>query len=248
MTTAIPWERRNGHLSAIDRWRIALQAVGAQLAARRQRRTPVQTLDDQRALSCIEPPAGALAEAVWRHASAAQAPWLLNHALRTYAWARLLAFKDGIAHEVDTVFAAALLHDVGLTEAAAVPADACFAVRGALSARQFLLRAGGTADQAYRVSCAIALHMDMTVSVEERGVDAHLLQAGAAFDVVGRRLREVAKPLRERVLQRHPRMNLKQELCNCMRHAAAAAPGTRLAYYTGRLGFLDLIQRAPFDE
>ncbi|MCE2646845.1 MAG: hypothetical protein LW835_16915 [Burkholderiaceae bacterium] len=242
----IPWSRREGRLSLADRWGIALGAVRTRLAARR--RGPFMPIElNARALDSIVPPADAVSRAVLGFAADAQPAWLLQHALRTYAWGRLLALNGDWAHEAKVLYAASLLHDLGLTSAAAEPADGCFAVRGARAAQQVLTQAGAGTTEAHRVACAIALHLDLTVG-RQRGVEAHLLSAGAGLDVVGRRSRELAPALMQAVLARHPRLAMKRELCACMRREAQAAPHTRMGLYVGRFGFLDLIEKAPFDE
>jgi hypothetical protein len=242
----MPWSRREGRLSLVDRWGIALGVVRTRLAARR-RSSPAPIELDARALDSIEPPADTVSQAVLRFAADAQPAWLLQHALRTYAWGRLLALNGDWAHEAAVLYAASLLHDIGLTPAAAEPADGCFAVRGAREAQQVLAKAGARTTQAHRVACAIALHLDLAVGLQQ-GVEAHLLSAGAGLDVLGRRSRELAPALQQAVLARHPRLAMKRELCACLRREARAAPRTRMGLYVGRLGFLDLIARAPFDE
>jgi hypothetical protein len=245
MNPPLPWARRDGRLSLSERWRLVLQALSTRITRRHRGLQPLQ--DDQRALACLALPGDAMSHALWDRAAQLQPEWLMQHALRAYAWGSLLALKDGLAHQPQTLFAACLLHDLGLTPAAAAPADACFAVRGAHLAQRLLREAGAGEQQAHRVACAIALHLDLHVSVETSGAEAHLLQAGTAFDVVGSRWRDLAPPLRDRVLAAHPRLGLKQALCTCMQAEARAAPHTRLGLYTRRLGFLDLIRRAPYD-
>lgn len=245
MSTPIPWSRHDGRLGPPQRWRLALWAVATRLARRPRRRA--EALDDQRALASLAPPAGTLAESAWRHAQALP-PWLLQHSLRTFAWGRLLALRDGLAHDAPVLFASCLLHDLGLTAAAATPAQACFAVRGAQVAERLLRADGATAEAAHRVASAIALHLDPRVEADAHGAEAHLLQAGAALDVVGTRARELAPALRARVLTAHPRLQLKRELCTCLRAVAHEAPKTRVALYVNRFRFLELIERAPFEE
>jgi hypothetical protein len=246
MSLVIPWSRRDGRLSLPDRWALAVSAVRVRLAARRRARQAALVLD-ARALGSIEPPMDALSQALSRVAAEAQPAWMLQHALRTYAWARLLALGGGAAHDGPMLYAASLLHDVGLTATAAEPREACFAVRGARAAQALMLRSGATAAQAHTVACAIALHLDLTVSAQQ-GAEAHLLNAGAGLDVVGRRARELDPALRQAVLVRHPRLAMKAQLCACMKREASRAPRTRMGLYVGRFGFLNLIEKAPFDE
>ncbi len=46
----------------------------------------------------------------------------------------------------------------------------------------------------------------------KHGVEAHLLHAGAAFDVVGARYGDIAAGTRDEVLTRHPRAEAKRGL------------------------------------
>ena len=245
MPRPIPWSRHDGRLGLQQRWRLALSAVTARISRRRRRH--VEAFGDERALACLAPPTGTLAESAWRHAQALP-PWLLQHSLRTFAWGRLLALRDGLAHEAPVLFASCLLHDLGLTAAAAAPPEACFAVRGARAAERLLRADGVDADATYRVASAISLHLDPRVEVDVYGADAHLLQAGAALDVVGARARELAPALRDGVLARHPRLGMKRELCTCLKAVAQQAPQTRIALYAKRFRFLELVERAPFEE
>lgn len=245
-TLPIPWSRRDGRLSLADRWALALSAVRTRLASRREAHPPPLGLDP-RALDSIAPPQDARSQATLTWAAEVQPAWLLQHALRTYAWARLLALGGGHAHDAALLYAASLLHDLGLTPIAAEPGHGCFAVRGAKAAERFLESAGASPQHVHGVACAIALHLDVRVGAEQ-GIEAHLLNAGAGLDVVGRRSRELAPALKQAVLARHPRLGMKAALCACMRREVGNAPDTRMGLYVGRFGFLDLIEKAPFDE
>ena len=144
------------------------------------------------------------------------------------------------------MFAACAFHDIGLAPIAATPADHCFALRGARHAAR-VLRPHGDAVAVRRVADAIARHIDLAVLPSD-GVEAHLLHSGAAVDVMGRGLNRLPRPYRDAVLRHHPRLGMKSLLCQCLRREAAAAPGTRMGLYARRLGFVELIERAPFAE
>jgi hypothetical protein len=243
----IPWSHHDGKLSLAKRWWLAIGAVRSRLAVRSgRRRMPTLGLD-ARALDTLTPPGDAGSRAVLRLAADLQPSWLLQHGLRTFAWSRLLALHGDFAHDAVSLYAASLLHDIGLTPTAAEPPNGCFAIRGAMTARRILVEAGADAERAHTVACAIALHLDLDVGPEQ-GIEAHLLNAGAALDVIGRRARELDRPLRQAVIERHPRLAMKRELCACMRREATAAPDTRIGLYSRRFGFLDLIEKAPFDD
>lgn len=240
-----------GVLSPRERWGLRLGAMAARLKQWRRGRlmppAPGLLELDADALRHIAPPHDKLARAALAAAEAVQPRWLTEHAWRTYAWGSLLALNQGLKPDRSLFFAAALLHDLGLTEAHAEPARRCFAVRGAAAAEALMRQAGASPVQAACVAEAISLHLNPRVPVE-CGVEAHLVQAGAALDVIGRRHREVPGPLRQAVLQRHPRLQMKAALCPCLPHQADAAPHTRIGLWVHRFGFIDLVRQAPFDE
>ena len=250
MTTFI-YDQTHGQLSLWSQWHRSLNAIASRLTLRRETRNHsaaaqphglLQTSDVQ----ALTVPQDSLSKHAWQLAKATQDPWLLQHAVRTFVWGSLVGKQAGLAPERPVLFAACLLHDVGLTNHAATPSDHCFAVRGARYAQSHLA-AFATTEQNRKIADAISLHLDLTVSTEQ-GLEAHLLQAGAALDVVGKGLRRIPQDVQQEVLQRHPRLNMKHQLCNCLRTAAAEAPRSRTALYNRRFGFLELIQNAPFDE
>jgi hypothetical protein len=248
---SLAWsERRAGVLTQRERWSLVLAGIAARLRGAAQSpgaaTQPLAELDVE-ALRHIDPPDDALARAALKAAEAAQEPWLTQHAWRTYAWGALLGLRDGLRPDRSLFFAAALLHDLGLSDAHAEPRDQCFAVRGARAARQLMLDAGAAPAQADRVAEAISFHINLKVPAGA-GPEAQLVQAGASLDVLGRRHRELAPPLREAVLQRHPRMAMKAALCRCLQHQADAAPNTRMGLYVHRFGFTRLVAEAPFSE
>ena len=247
-TNDIPWFATNGQLSAMQRWRIALAAVGRRLAARRRTAVVGQMPPvDAGALDYLVPPRDSLSEAALAIASRVQAPWLLQHGLRTYAWATLLGMTEGCRIDATTLYAASLLHDLGLTDFAAEPPSHCFAVRGARAAMRIAEASGAARRQAESLAAAIAAHLDLTVA-PELGVEARLLQAGAALDVLGTRVGTIAPEQRKAVLARHPRLGMKSGLCRCLEREAIQAPDTRVAFYVRRFDFLALIERAPIDD
>lgn len=246
--------QRSGMLSLTERWRLTLAAIGSR--ARLRPSTPAaggssaaQAL--QRlglgALTYIEPPWDALAFAASTAAQALQPQWLTNHAWRSYAWGTLLALEANLEYDKNLFFSACMLHDIGLTAHAAAPSEQCFTLRSARAARAVLQRAGASEAQLHCVAEAITLHMNLEVGTE-RGVEAHLLQAGAALDVMGQRSQEIPAVLQDAVHRAHPRLGFKNAFCDCVRTEAKALPNSRLGLYVRRLGFVELIQQAPFDE
>jgi hypothetical protein len=111
------------------------------------------------------------------------APALVNHCLRSWAWASLLASSIGLDPDRELLFVATMLHDLGVTplfDAHTVPfEDASGAV-----ASVFAVGAGWDGVRARRVGEVIERHMwpsvDPTVDVE-----GHLLEVATSLDVSG---------------------------------------------------------------
>jgi hypothetical protein len=104
-----------------------------------------------------------------------------------------------------------------------------------------------TPQQSRVIAQAISLHPDLQVDLT-RSIEAHLLQAGAELYVLGRGIKQLPDDVRSAVLLRHPRMDMKPQLCECMRTVVMQAPATRMGLYVKRFGFIGLIQNAPFQD
>jgi hypothetical protein len=241
--------RRGGRLSFAQQWKILAGTLRWRLHPRQSEcgePTLLQQLD-LKAFDHIRPPTDALAQAALRAANTLHPPWLTQHVLRTYLWGSFIGLNAGYRYDNSLFFSACALHDLGLTPHADQPAEHCFAVRGARAAQHLLIEAGGSVTQAATVAHAIVLHLELEVPARQ-GLEAHLLHAGAGIDVIGRRTREIPPALKQAVLDRHPRLEMKKLLGQCMCCEAQRAPDTRAGVLVNRLGFVDLIAKAPFAE
>jgi hypothetical protein len=243
----IEWgERRGGELTTADRLRYLGGAIVSQLAAMRHR------LRAPEALAGIElperPPDSRLAREAEELCREVSSPSLFNHCLRVYLWGALLGERDRLRYDEELLFVASALHDLSLTDAYAGKLDGvpCFAVEGGLHARDWALERGCERDRARRLANAISRHVDPRVPVKE-GVEEHLVAAGAAFDVIGARYRELAGPLVSAVIERHPRLAFKREIDGLSRAAARRGPRTRVAF-AYRVGFGRFVAAAPFED
>jgi hypothetical protein len=128
-------------------------------------------------------------------------PWLLAHCKRTFAFGVLL----GDEFDGETLYLAAMLHDVGLTEAYEFGADpgfvsgyaggsaSCFAVRGSAVARSLADEyAWREAPQRDALAEAIALHVNVRVKGSQ-GTEARLVHLASALDVTGLRSRRLGR-------------------------------------------------------
>lgn len=240
----------DGALTLSQRWRLSSMLLAARWAARRRksrrRAERFSELDNPKIWSAIEVPRGRLADHAWALAHAHQPAWIVNHGLRTHAWAQAFGVIAGLSPDREALFAAAMLHDAGLTPVAETPPEHCFAIRGARYARR-TLEGAADAHTLDVVAEAIARHLDFQVELCD-GVEAHLLQAGAMADVLGHNLARLANPVRQHVLSVHPRIGMKEAVCRYMVHESVVAPQSRVALYVKHIDFVNLIRQSPFDE
>lgn len=178
-------------------------------------------------------------------AQASCSPWVFEHALRTSFWAHLLGEGEGRAFDTELLHVAAILHDVALEETHFSDCR-CFAVDGALRAEAFARERGWPEGRTDALCDAIALHMNPQVPLAT-GPEAHLLQAGAALDVLGSRLGELDRQLVGEVLARHPRGEFGARFAEAMRSQARRTPGSRTALLVA-LGFAERIERSRWRD
>lgn len=172
---------------------------------------------------------------------------LYGHCLRAYWWGALLAQYDGQSFDVEQLYVAAMLHDLGLTEAhCSDPQIHCFAVQGTYAADEFLKSQEAPQPLREQVAEAVCLHLNATVPLKVHGAVAHYLNAGTAFDVIGGpRFRELPKQARTYVLERHPRGGMKETMTGLLRTQMKARPCSRMGLLC-KMGFAKMILAAPF--
>ena len=171
-------------------------------------------------------------------------PALANHAYRTWAWGLFLGLRDGRSFDHESFALAALLHDLALPRRSGT--SACFAADGAAQAQAELARWGAPREQQTCVGEAICLHLRTEVPVE-LGVEAHLVHAGAAVDLLGGgRLRAIPPRIRDHVLTTYPRGAVTSYLVERLARESAAHPDSRIALWVS-LGFLKRIQAASVE-
>lgn len=127
---------------------------------------------------------------------------MLNHVHRSWWFAEFLGRKRGLTYDRELVYLAAILHDLGLTEAHA--ADKRFEVDGADAARRLLIAGGYDERKAQTVWDAIAFHSSIGIA-EYKEPEIALVHMGAHLDVLGFHYDEVTPQLIDDTLQLYPR-------------------------------------------
>ena len=140
----LAWARATrGRLSFFDRFTLLRQGAASVLRENVGRALGLGKAEVTLAMA-VEPPASDLAAAAEELARRACAPWLLNHCLRTYLWAAVMGARDSLRFDAELLYAASLLHDLGICPDFPTPAGECFALGGAEHAERHLLSAGLT--------------------------------------------------------------------------------------------------------
>jgi hypothetical protein len=164
-----------------------------------------------------------------------ESPPIVDHSIRTFLFARLLAEHEGAlndaAYDEQLLFAATVMHDLGLGEHAR--GHARFEVEGADLAAGVLREHGVPDADVERVWEAIALHSSHGLA-ERRGLLTYLTYRGVFVDA-GRITDGVAAELRKEVLNAYPQPTSGRYLADAIiEHAqkspAAAPPGSLGAY------------------
>jgi hypothetical protein len=190
-------------------------------------------------------PAGPLADASLAVVRSSASEPIADHSIRSFLFARLLAEREGCrndaAYDEQLLFAATVMHDLGLGQHA--QGQARFEVEGADLAAAVLRNHGVAAADVERVWEAIALHACEGIA-DRRGLLTYLTHKGVYFDI-GKLGDEAADRLRQEVFNAYPkpadRGYLKDAIINHASRSDAAAP-------TGSLAAHLLLQLRPLRE
>ena len=180
----------------------------------------------------LDLPTSPLAEAILLTVRTSETPPVANHSVRSYLFAQLLAAHEGClqdpAYDRDLLFAATVLHDLGVGGLA--KGEARFEVEGADLAAN-LLREHGVAEQDVdRVWEAIAVHTSPGLA-ERRGLLAYLTRTGVGIDF-GRNA-EVVAGWEKQIHTAFPRLDMARSLVNAIVDRAARSADAAPRYSLG---------------
>jgi hypothetical protein len=164
---------------------------------------------------------------------------MMRHCFRSYCFGAILAARNQLTLDRETFFVAAMLHDLGLSDAHADDPGS-FEWVGARLAHAFCLDADQTEARAATVHNAIALHTSVGIA-ERCQPEIALLHFGTGMDLFGMRLDEIDRESLELVLADYPRGSFKAEFSPCLSHQAQQKPDSQIAGAVG-IGIADRIK------
>jgi HD domain len=190
-----------------------------------------------------ETPAAAAALSV---ATRFHSPALLNHSVRCYLWAKMYGTAHGIAFDDELFYVAAMLHDIGLTEAfdnQTLP----FEVAGGHVAWTVGVAAGWPEERAARAEEIITLHVRADVSAAD-DPESHLLQVATSWEVLGRRSEEFPPDARTEMLGRYPWLGFGAEVLANFEDQARRKPESAAAAAVGERGMAGRVAANPLES
>jgi hypothetical protein len=176
-------------------------------------------------------------------------PYLFNHAMRTYLFGALVGRSAKMDFDVELLYLACILHDIGLTSR--FMGERPFEIEGAEAARKFLERQGLSKVKSTIVWDGIALHAQAASEFKQPEI--------ALVAVGGAGLADLSPQATTEVLAVFPRLKFKSSFVNtcadvARRHPRGASRGfmrdiaERYVPDFKAPNICDLIERAPFDE
>jgi hypothetical protein len=240
---SIAWSMRTqGELSRAERRELLRPLARAHLQNLAGRTAMALHLNSGRRVSipdrALRVPSSALTRAAEEQAERRLTPVLLRHSHRCYAFGVALAALEQIDVDRELLFAAAMLHDIGLTTPSA---GVDFTLAGARVARDVAEAVGLSTAGTEIVRSAITLHHSPGVTPAD-GPVAYLMSAGAALDVMGLRAWQLPPRVVTTILEEHPRRGFSREFRTSWAAEAAAVPHGR-ARLLRRYGAFDLAVR-----
>ncbi|HVE83414.1 MAG TPA: hypothetical protein VND93_11225 [Myxococcales bacterium] len=183
-------------------------------------------------LSAWAAPDTAAAREAEAHLREALSPQMVNHSFRTYFFSaiasQLAREKPDPPLDRETLYVAALMHDVTLGDPAPPPGERCFTVGCARRARQIATRAGWEPARQDRMAMAITSNLNLSVPAAEFGPEAHFMSAGGRVEVLAEEWRVHPENLAE-ILARYPRDGFARDALVHVALERRRHPGCRFA-------------------
>jgi HD superfamily phosphodiesterase len=182
---------------------------------------------------------------------------LFHHSRRVFLFGALQGKRLGLQPDLELLYVGAMFHDLGLT--GHYGSDHLrFEVDGANAAREFLLDHGISADDAYNVWTAVALHTTPAIP-EFMTPEVALVTAGVETDVLGIQYEALALSDVAAVVSAHPRPDFKRRILAAFTEGNIRRPETTFGnvnadvlarFHPGfkRTDFVDIIENSAWAE
>lgn len=188
-------------------------------------------------------------------AQSVYAPYLFNHAVRTFLLGSLTGRALGQYFDEELLFLACILHDLGLTER--FQGDLPFEIQGADAAKHFLEENAYTSEGTETVWDGIAMHAS-AISQFKRPEIA-LVGEGAGTDVLGPDFSRIKKTDVAEILKAFPRQGFKAAFVRTCGEVVRKHPRSASRSFMRDIGeryvqdfhphnFCDLLDQAPFPD
>ncbi len=209
-----------------------------------------------RSLAGVEVPDSPVVAQAIEEARERCAPYLFNHAMRSWLFAARIAQLDRVAHDGEVVALGTILHDVTLNERFAGPRR--FEVEAADLVRGLALDSGLSPDRARLVWDSVALNSTPSIGLYKEP-EVMLCTAGICLDVVGLRFDALETGDVQAIVGAFPRLAMKRRMSACFCHIARTQPATTYDNFVRDFGerhvpgyaapsSVDLVEAAPFPE
>jgi len=169
---------------------------------------------------------------------------MIRHCMRTYRFGSVLAEKAGAKPDLEVLYVASLLHDLGLETLFDGPED--FEWLGAREAARVLTDTGH-AHLADQVAAAIEIHTQLETANDPRAEVAYL-SIGAFCDVTGARLDQIEPRLIQEIVAEYPRDGTKRLIEALIKRQTAIKPQSNIARIAARVDVAAAVRNAPFPD
>jgi hypothetical protein len=182
-------------------------------------------------------------------------PFLFNHSARTFYLGALLGDAQKLQADLEILFIACMLHDLGLTPRH--EGELPFEIQGAQAANSLLSKAGFQQDKCEIVWDGIAMHTHPIADFKRPEIS--LVGAGAGSDVTGADISLLRPSDIEAVVHAFPRFDFNKAFVSCCAETVRKFPkaagrsfmrdiGERMVHGFSPSNICDRITTSPFDE
>jgi HD domain len=220
-----------------------------------RQRQSTESLDLPREVAGIKLVDSKIAKEATELAREVSAPYLFNHAARTFLFGALAGRAMKLHFDDELLYLACILHDLGLTER--YMGDLPFEIQGAQAASQFLVGHGLSSERAAIVWDGIAMHPSAIGHYKQPEIA--LVGAGAGADVIAPDSNQISPAERDEVTKAFPRLRFKTAFIQTCadvvrRHPRGASHsfmrdiGERYVQGFHPPNICDAIEKSPFSE